>query len=888
MRVKQRRKNTVAANRTIALITMAMMLASIFSFTALANNGDATNVPEVETVDGYVTNGKESSADAVLGGEEALELEASEPNAPAFNDNAEIPDGNTYNQEEDLLYGGESANDHEYYGEETEALSDFVVADWDALYDVFKNLMTTNGPYTVNVVDSITMEAQLNISTGRIVNLTGGGVLYQPTANARHFAVDGTLMLNDIAITGIGTAAIRGGVLVNTTGYLYLLNGGTINGNTAENGAGVHNFGVFTMDGGTISGNRAQRSGGGVHNYGTFTMTDGAIAQNSALGWGGWTRSNNGSGGGGGVYNNGMFTMYGGSIDRNDGEGAGVSNVNTFIMNDGFINNNSSNIGGGVSIFDNGEFIMNGGSITRNGARLGNGGVDVSFGTFIMHGGEISRNSAGHGNGGVSVSRHGIFTMHGGEINENRATGSGGGIGNSGHFTMYGGSINGNSVSGAGGEEQAGGQQHQFGAGVSNGGVFTMNGGVISGNIVRNMTTFYGRLVTGVGGGVSNGGTFTMNAGTITGNTAVHGGGVHNTGAFTMSGGRINDNIADESDGRVRVGVHFTDSGTPSMTGGYIANNTDVEVSAVYGTQIRIANVPTLERFGYNFAGWLLGEELLTSAEVAEIIVDEPMTFVAQWTRNPNYWFTVTFAPGTQGVFTEQVFTDILLGAATPTFVGTPTGTDGWSFTRWSPEIAETVTANVTFVAQWEEATQTISDPEYRTIRIYYYLEGYGHLVNDLVNNAVGREYVREAGSTFNLAHVVDRSELVSDESYMFKGWKVYIDDVHDNSYIADINSTQLRSSFTVPTSIDNDAGVIRLVAVWSIYEVYEGGNGGDNGNSDTALPTQPPSDQQKLPQTGIVSNMLLWSALLVLVIIVGVDSGMKTKNIRSKVDSGK
>ncbi len=65
--------------------------------------------------------------------------------------------------------------------------------------------------------------------------------------------------------------------------------------------------------------------------------------------------------------------------------------------------------------------------------------------------------------------------------------------------------------------------------------------------------------------------------------------------------------------------------------------------------------------------------------------------------------YTVTYTDGVDGAaFTDQVYT-VKDGDATPAFDGTPTR-EGYVFLGWEPEVAETVTGNVTYTAQWEEA----------------------------------------------------------------------------------------------------------------------------------------------------------------------------------------
>lgn len=64
--------------------------------------------------------------------------------------------------------------------------------------------------------------------------------------------------------------------------------------------------------------------------------------------------------------------------------------------------------------------------------------------------------------------------------------------------------------------------------------------------------------------------------------------------------------------------------------------------------------------------------------------------------------YTVTY---TDGVEKAEIFADqsttVDSGASTPAFVGTP-NRFGYKFTGWSPAVAETVTADVTYTAQWQ------------------------------------------------------------------------------------------------------------------------------------------------------------------------------------------
>ncbi len=85
--------------------------------------------------------------------------------------------------------------------------------------------------------------------------------------------------------------------------------------------------------------------------------------------------------------------------------------------------------------------------------------------------------------------------------------------------------------------------------------------------------------------------------------------------------------------------------------------------------------------------------------------------------------FTVKYTDGVEDeeAFADQIISDLTDGTETPEFDGTPTR-EGYIFIGWTPDLAETVTEDVIYVAQWEEALSvTVSDDNpvwYSTITV--------------------------------------------------------------------------------------------------------------------------------------------------------------------------
>lgn len=108
-----------------------------------------------------------------------------------------------------------------------------------------------------------------------------------------------------------------------------------------------------------------------------------------------------------------------------------------------------------------------------------------------------------------------------------------------------------------------------------------------------------------------------------------------------------------------------------------------------YGTSTPAFGTKDPTREGYKFVGW--------EPEVAETVTKD-VTYTAKWEK----LYTVTYTDGVKGkAFKDQVYKDLESGTDTPKFDGKPTR-KGYTFTGWSPKVTDTVTKDVTYVAQWK------------------------------------------------------------------------------------------------------------------------------------------------------------------------------------------
>ena len=165
-----------------------------------------------------------------------------------------------------------------------------------------------------------------------------------------------------------------------------------------------------------------------------------------------------------------------------------------------------------------------------------------------------------------------------------------------------------------------------------------------------------------------------------------------------------------------------------------------------YGlTATEPATAPT--KTGYTFDGWYLGDEKYDFSDA----VEQNITLYANWKKNI---YTVTYTDGVDG---EEVFADqtyrVPFEDTTPAFKGNPTR-DGYVFDGWKPAFSDTVTGNVTYVAQWTARTDL-------SYTVHYYLKNTTKQVAD--DKTVN-------GQTFN-ADVTEKAIRIS-------GYRVYGDSV--------------------------------------------------------------------------------------------------------------
>lgn len=172
--------------------------------------------------------------------------------------------------------------------------------------------------------------------------------------------------------------------------------------------------------------------------------------------------------------------------------------------------------------------------------------------------------------------------------------------------------------------------------------------------------------------------------------------------------------------------------------------------------------------------------------------------------KNTKYKFNITYTKGNHGDFADNVFTGRVINSMTPSFSGTlgadgvsPKGETGYTFTGWSPAVANTVTATVTYTVQW---APTVYD-------ITYVLNGGNNSLSNPVTYTYG-------------VGVTSFADATGKTGYTFAGW---YDDATAGNPVTTISTT--------------DTGNKTLYARWTPneYDIVYHLDGGDNDSANPA-----------------------------------------------------
>ncbi len=308
----------------------------------------------------------------------------------------------------------------------------------------------TDGEVSANTApDGAGLYYQSDVVINEVLTISGGtfdGNIATNNGGAMHWGTD-WLKTHYVTISGDvkiqNNQAKNGGAIFVTQANTYLtVSGGTISGNTAENGGAIYNSSAHvTVSGGTISGNTALGNGGAIYAVYVWNEMAGTVIS------GGTISGNTASGNGGAIcaYDHMPLSISGdvqisGNI-ADHGRGIYLTGTNTLVMTGGKITGNGTpaaawTFGGGIYATSDTTIWILGGEISGNIVGFKGAGI-ASEGTVYILGGTIKDNKFGNNNGeyryvyGYAVIAKNLYLL-GGEITGN-TIGNGGKAGKAGN-----------------------------------------------------------------------------------------------------------------------------------------------------------------------------------------------------------------------------------------------------------------------------------------------------------------------------------------------------------------------------------------------------------------------------------------------------------------------
>ena len=161
--------------------------------------------------------------------------------------------------------------------------------------------------------------------------------------------------------------------------------------------------------------------------------------------------------------------------------------------------------------------------------------------------------------------------------------------------------------------------------------------------------------------------------------------------------------------------------------------------------------------------------------------------------------YTVTYTDGVENeeVFADQVYSDLRKDSTTPAFNGTPTRT-GYTFAGWDPEVAETVTQTVIYVAMW-----TPVEPKAPTAEELEKLE-MAVQVKCVVDDS------QQHTEAYGLLGEYDEDYFVGEPRKDGDDW------LCDISYVPDLYVAAFNTTFQNLKHVQNDEKIVPVTLIWA------------------------------------------------------------------------
>ena len=162
--------------------------------------------------------------------------------------------------------------------------------------------------------------------------------------------------------------------------------------------------------------------------------------------------------------------------------------------------------------------------------------------------------------------------------------------------------------------------------------------------------------------------------------------------------------------------------------------------------------------------------------------------------------FTVTYTDGVEDevIFENDVHTGLNAGDATPAFVGGTPNREGYTFAGWEPEVTETVTETVTYVAKWtpvEPKAPTADDLKKLEMAVQVKC-----VVDDSQQHTAAYDLLGECDEDYFVGEPrKDGDDWLCDISY------------YPERYVAEFNTT-----FQNLKHVQNDEKIVPVTLIWA------------------------------------------------------------------------
>ena len=244
-------------------------------------------------------------------------------------------------------------------------------------------------------------------------------------------------------------------------------------------------------------------------------------------------------------------------------------------------------------------------------------------------------------------------------------------------------------------------------------------------------------------------------------------------------------------DGKLITEIYLTNASTmppvETCVLTYDANGGTVlpeTVEAEIGVTLDLTATPQYD--AYIFVGWtedfsveekILGKNDSVPEIITQIVMNASKTVYAVWAEDENEngqadyketKYTVTYTDGVEGeeIFKDQVTHDLLTGDQTPIFNDgkIPTRT-GYVFSGWTPEVAEKVTGDAKYTAQWDVDENGDQIADMKQIYVTFEIDGTkGTATGDLE-----QWWTQKNESEFSF--LLNTPIVTAMEGYTFTGW---------------------------------------------------------------------------------------------------------------------